>query len=78
MTGWHDGRAQFDGHPHTLAFLAGVNRVHHIALGVSRYGQVGSLDEVYRYHGLDADSIVAAALDILGAPGEPRRSRHDS
>jgi pyruvate dehydrogenase E1 component len=67
-----------DGHPHTLAFLAGVNRVHHIALGVSQYGQVGSLDEVYRYHGLDADSIVAAALDILGAAGEPRRSRHES
>ncbi|WP_319456992.1 MULTISPECIES: transketolase-like TK C-terminal-containing protein [unclassified Mycobacterium] len=58
-----------DGHPHTLAFLAGVNRVHHVALGVSRYGQVGSLDEVYRYHGLDADSIVAAALDTLGAAG---------
>lgn len=59
-----------DGHPHTLAFLAGVNRVHHIALGVSRYGQVGSLDEVYRYHGLDTDSIVAAALDVIGAAGE--------
>jgi pyruvate dehydrogenase E1 component len=59
-----------DGHPHTLAFLAGVNRVHHIALGVSRYGQVGSLDDVYRYHGLDTDSIVAAALDVMGAAGE--------
>jgi pyruvate dehydrogenase E1 component len=59
-----------DGHPHTLAFLAAVNRVHHIALGVSRYGQVGSLDEVYRYHGLDTDSIIAAALDVLGAAGQ--------
>jgi pyruvate dehydrogenase E1 component len=59
-----------DGHPHTLAFLAAVNRVHQIALGVSRYGQVGSLDEVYRYHGLDTDSIVAAALDVLGGAGE--------
>ena len=59
-----------DGHPHTLAFLAGINRVHHIALGVCRFGQVGSLDEVYRYHGLDTDSIVAAALDVLGAAGE--------
>ena len=59
-----------DGHPHTLAFLAGINRVHHIALGVSRYGQAGSLDEVYRYHGLDTDSIVAAALDVLGFAGE--------
>ncbi|MFI7004695.1 transketolase-like TK C-terminal-containing protein [Nocardia sp. NPDC050175] len=58
-----------DGHPHTLSFLSGINRVHHIDLGVTRYGQVGSLDEVYRYHGLDTDSIVAAALDVLGTAG---------
>lgn len=54
-----------DGHPHTLAFLTGVNRVAGAALGVSRFGQVGSLDEVYRYHGLDSDSIVRTALDLL-------------
>ena len=53
-----------DGHPHTLAFLAGINRVRSTALGVSRFGQVGSLAEVYAYHGIDTDSIVAAALDI--------------
>jgi pyruvate dehydrogenase E1 component len=54
-----------DGHPHTLAFLAGINRVRHCALGVTRFGQAGSLDDVYRYHGIDTDSIVAAALDLL-------------
>ena len=54
-----------DGHPHTLAFLAGINRVRHTALGVTRFGQVGSLDDVYRYHGIDADSILSAALDLL-------------
>ncbi|MFE3002768.1 pyruvate dehydrogenase [Nocardia sp. NPDC059246] len=59
-----------DGHPHTLAFLSGINRVHHIGLGVTRYGQVGSLDEVYRYHGIDTDSIVSAALDVVGAAGQ--------
>lgn len=53
-----------DGHPHALAFLAGVNRVPAAHLGVTRFGQSGSLSEVYRYHGLDADSIVAAALDL--------------
>ncbi|QYB07933.1 pyruvate dehydrogenase [Rhodococcus sp. USK10] len=53
-----------DGHPHTLAFLTGINRVAGAALGVSRFGQVGSLDEVYRYHGIDTDSIVRAALDL--------------
>ncbi|MFF4771309.1 transketolase-like TK C-terminal-containing protein [Microtetraspora fusca] len=53
-----------DGHPHTLSFLATVNRVPTTALGVTRFGQSGSLDDVYRYHGLNADSIVAAALDL--------------
>jgi pyruvate dehydrogenase E1 component len=53
-----------DGHPHTLAFLATVNRVPTVSLGVTRFGQAGSLEDVYRYHGLDADSIVRAALDL--------------
>ncbi|GAB5897587.1 transketolase-like TK C-terminal-containing protein [Mycolicibacterium mageritense] len=53
-----------DGHPHTLAFLTSVNNVAGAALGVSRFGQVGSLDDVYRYHGIDTDSIVSAALDV--------------
>ncbi|MFJ6095740.1 pyruvate dehydrogenase [Williamsia muralis] len=55
-----------DGHPHTLAFLATVNRVASTQLGVSNFGQVGSLDEVYKYHQIDADSIVGAALDVAG------------
>ncbi|MCX8560550.1 pyruvate dehydrogenase [Mycolicibacterium mucogenicum] len=54
-----------DGHPHTLAFLTGINNVAGAALGVSRFGQVGSLDDVYRYHGIDTDSIVSAALDLV-------------
>ncbi|MGW9262780.1 transketolase-like TK C-terminal-containing protein [Gordonia terrae] len=54
-----------DGHPHTLAFLAGVNRVASVSLGVSNFGQVGSLDDVYRHHGIDTDSIVRAALDVI-------------
>jgi pyruvate dehydrogenase E1 component len=53
-----------DGHPHTLAFLAGVNRVRARHLGVSKFGQAGDLDDVYRYHGIDEDSIVRAALDV--------------
>lgn len=53
-----------DGHPHTLAFLATVNQVRCKSLGVSRFGQVGDLDSVYRYHGIDTDSIVRAALDL--------------
>jgi pyruvate dehydrogenase E1 component len=53
-----------DGHPHTLAFLAGINQVRAAHLGVSRFGQSGDLDDVYRHHGLDTDSIITAALDI--------------
>ncbi|MER5890793.1 pyruvate dehydrogenase [Streptomyces sp. NPDC001941] len=53
-----------DGHPHTLAFLATLHRVPARRLGVSRFGQSGSLEEVYRHHGIDTDSIVTAALDL--------------
>jgi pyruvate dehydrogenase E1 component len=55
-----------DGHPHTLAFLANVHRVRLTALGVSQFGQSGSIQDVYRHHGIDTDSIVRAALDTLG------------
>ncbi|QKV96736.1 pyruvate dehydrogenase [Streptomyces sp. NA02950] len=53
-----------DGHPHTLAFLSGINQVRATHLGVTRFGQSGDLESVYRSHGLDADSIVGAALDV--------------
>ncbi|MGH3639316.1 MAG: transketolase-like TK C-terminal-containing protein [Mycobacterium sp.] len=53
-----------DGHPHTLAFLATINRVRCKSLGVHNFGQVGDLDAVYRFHGIDTDSIVRAALDV--------------
>lgn len=53
-----------DGHPHALAFLAGVHGVAARHLGVSRFGQAGDLPDVYRYHGIDADSMVRAVLDL--------------
>lgn len=55
-----------DGHPHTLAFLAGVHGVAAVHLGVTGFGQSGDLDSVYRHHGLDTDSVVTAALDAVG------------
>jgi pyruvate dehydrogenase E1 component len=55
-----------DGHPHTLAFLATVNQVPSIALGVTRFGQSGSIQDVYRYHGIDTDAIVRAGTDLAG------------
>jgi len=55
-----------DGHPHTLAFLATINQVPSITLGVTRFGQSGSIQDVYRYHGIDTDSIVRAGADLAG------------
>jgi len=54
-----------DGHPHTLAFLATIHRVPHAALGVTQFGQSGSIDDLYRYNGIDTDSIIRAALDLV-------------
>jgi pyruvate dehydrogenase E1 component len=54
-----------DGHPHTLTFLASVRGVPAAHLGVTSFGQSGDLDSVYRHHGLDVDSIVTAALDLV-------------
>jgi pyruvate dehydrogenase E1 component len=54
-----------DGHPHALAFLTGVNNVAGLTLGVTEFGQSGGLADVYRHHGIDADAIVAAALDLV-------------
>lgn len=53
-----------DGHPHTLAFLSGFAKGGATHLGVTEFGQSGDLASVHRSHGIDADSIVAAVLDL--------------
>ena len=60
-----------DGHPATLAWLGAVNGHRTRALGVEHFGQTGSLAELYRHYGIDANSIVAAAQAV--APGRPIR-----
>jgi pyruvate dehydrogenase E1 component len=55
-----------DGDPNALAFLAAVNPVALTPLGVTRFGQSGDLEDVYRHHEIDAESVVGAALDLLG------------
>ncbi|MEU0840759.1 pyruvate dehydrogenase [Streptomyces sp. NPDC005962] len=54
-----------DGHPHTLAFLSAIQNTPTVPLGVTRFGQSGAIEDVYRYHGIDTDSIVTAALDLV-------------
>ena len=54
-----------DGHPHTLSFLGSVQRVPIACLGVDDFGQSGDVEDLYRYFGIDSDTIVGAALDLL-------------
>jgi pyruvate dehydrogenase E1 component len=54
-----------DGAPSALGFLAAINAVPLTPLGVTRFGQSGDLEDVYRHHEIDAESIVGAALDLL-------------
>jgi pyruvate dehydrogenase E1 component len=55
-----------DGHPHTLSFLSAVRCVPIASLGVSDFGQSGDVPDLYRHFGIDTDTIVGAALDLLG------------
>jgi pyruvate dehydrogenase E1 component len=54
-----------DGHPHTLAFLGATLGVPVSCLGVSRFGQAGAVEDLYRLHGIDARAVVEAALDLV-------------
>jgi pyruvate dehydrogenase E1 component len=60
-----------DGHPATLAWLGAVGGHRTRSLGVEHFGQTGSIKELYRHYGIDAQGIVAAAEMI--APGRPIR-----
>jgi pyruvate dehydrogenase E1 component len=54
-----------DGHPHTLAFLGTVRNVPVAPLGVTEFGQSGEIDDLYRHHGIDPETIAGAGLDLL-------------
>jgi pyruvate dehydrogenase E1 component len=54
-----------DGHPHTLSFLGSVAGAPISCLGVDDFGQSGDVADLYRHFGLDVDTIVGAALDLL-------------
>jgi pyruvate dehydrogenase E1 component len=60
-----------DGHPATLAWLGAVHGHRVRSLGVEHFGQTGSIPDLYRHYGIDANAIVAAAQAI--APGKPIR-----
>ena len=60
-----------DGHPATLAWLGAVGGYRVRPLGVEHFGQTGSVADLYRHYGIDANAIIAAAQAI--APGRPIR-----
>ncbi|MEJ7816465.1 MAG: hypothetical protein WKF53_14940 [Rubrobacter sp.] len=55
-----------DGHPHTLSFLGAARTVPLACLGVAEFGQSGELDALYEHHGIDSETIIGAALDLIG------------
>jgi pyruvate dehydrogenase E1 component len=60
-----------DGHPATLGWLGSVQGHRVRPLGVEHFGQTGTIADLYRHYGIDANAIIAAAEAI--APGRPIR-----
>jgi len=60
-----------DGHPATLGWLGAVQGHRVRPLGVEHFGQTGTIADLYRHYGIDANAIIAAAQAI--APDRPIR-----
>ena len=60
-----------DGHPAALAWLGAVHGHRCRSLGVTEFGQTGTVADLYRHCGIDTQGIVAATAAI--APGRPIR-----
>ena len=54
-----------DAAPHALAFLGGFYGAPVVPLGVSTFGQSGTIPDLYRAAGIDTDHIIEAALVAL-------------
>jgi pyruvate dehydrogenase E1 component len=60
-----------DGHPATLGWLGAVAGHRTRSLGVEHFGQTGTLPDIFRHYGIDAQAIIAAAEAL--APARPIR-----
>jgi pyruvate dehydrogenase E1 component len=60
-----------DGHPASLAWLGSVYGHRTRSLGVEHFGQTGTIADLYRHFGIDAQAIGNAVQTI--APGKPIR-----
>ena len=50
----------------TRSRFLGASRRPIACLGVQRFGQSGDIAELYEHHQIDAESVVGAALDLMG------------
>jgi pyruvate dehydrogenase E1 component len=63
-----------DGHPAALGWLGSVRGHKMETLGVEHFGQTGTIDDLYRHHGIDANAIIEAAESLTaGAPVRHRK-----
>ena len=58
-----------DGHPATLSWLGSVHGHKVRPLGVEHFGQTGTIPDLYRHYGIDANAVIAAAQTLT--PGAP-------
>jgi pyruvate dehydrogenase E1 component len=61
-----------DGHPATLAWIGAVHGHRTVPLGVEHFGQTGTVSELYRHFGVDAETIAEAAEALT--PGRRLRN----
>ncbi len=54
-----------DGHPATLTWMGSVHGHHVQSLGVTHFGQSGSVSDLYRLHHIDRQSILDACAQAL-------------
>jgi pyruvate dehydrogenase E1 component len=63
-----------DGHPATLGCSARCAATAMEALGVDHFGQTGTIGDLYRHYGTDANAIIDAAEGFtVGAPARHRK-----
>ncbi len=57
-----------DGHPASLSWLGSVHGHQQRALGVNQFGQSGTIGDLYRHYGIDAQALLRAAQTTHGRP----------
>nr|WP_211097943.1 1-deoxy-D-xylulose-5-phosphate synthase N-terminal domain-containing protein [Ahrensia kielensis] len=53
-----------DGHPATLAWLGSVKGHQTVPLGVEHFGQTGTIGDLYKHFGIDANSIIEKVAEL--------------